>query len=503
MATYFSFLKAKPLYTTVGILAVLAVGYAVFFRTGGPAEELLVVHPGDFLQQVSVSGKVVSAQEVDLGFSQGGRVAGVYVKVGQKVSVGTTLASIENGDLRAGVLQKQAALETQQAKLASLKAGTRPEEVAVSESEVASAAAALVNAIQDAYRAADASVRNTTDQFLNNPRTNPQLTFPVSDSQLKAKVETERSSAEVLLTSWQSAVLGLTADSDLAVASQSGQKNLSQIAALLSDANVALNHGISSPSIPQATLDGYISAVATARANINTAISALSSGVTTLDTAKKNLALAKAGATAEDIASQEAQVNVAKADLANAQALLAKTIITAPFSGTVTLVDAKVGSIASSNATQISLIAADSLQIESYVPEINVAVITVEDGATATLDAYGESTPFEAKVVSVDPAETVRDGVSTYKTILQFLSQDARIRSGMTANVVITTDKREGVLSVPQGIIVERDGKKYVQTKTSDAMVEREVTTGEVSSSGNIEILSGLSDGDVVVLSGK
>jgi len=503
MATYFSFLWGKTLYLGVGVVIVATLGYAVFFRQSGPAEELLVVRPADFLQQVSVSGKVVSAQEVDLGFSQGGRIAGVYVKVGQKVGAGATLATIENGDLRAGVLQKQAALESQQAKLASLKAGTRSEEIAVSESKVASAVTALVNEIQDAYRVADASVRNTTDQFLNNPRTNPQLTFPVSDSQVKTKVESGRVGAEVMLTVWQGAIAGLTPDSDLAAATSDAQKNLSQVAAFLSDANVALNRGLSNPSTPQATLDSYISAVATARTNVNTAISALSSAATTLDTAKKNLALAKAGSTAEDIASQEAQVNVAKADLANAQALLAKTIITAPFSGTVTLVEAKVGSIASANATQISLIAADSLQVESYVPEINVAMIAVGDRATATLDAYGESVPFDVKVVSVDPAETVRDGVSTYKTILQFLGQDARIRSGMTANVVITTDKREGVLSVPQGIVSERDGKKYVQVKTDDAITDREVVPGEVSSSGNIEILSGLSDGDVVVLSGK
>jgi multidrug efflux pump subunit AcrA (membrane-fusion protein) len=70
----------------------------------------------------------------------------------------------------------------------------------------------------------------------------------------------------------------------------------------------------------------------------------------------------------------------------------------------------------------------------------------------------------------------------------------------MTANVRIKTDEREGVISVPQGIVSDRDGKKYVRVQVGDDFQEREITVGAVSSLGNIEVLSGLSEGDVVVL---
>jgi multidrug efflux pump subunit AcrA (membrane-fusion protein) len=118
-----------------------------------------------------------------------------------------------------------------------------------------------------------------------------------------------------------------------------------------------------------------------------------------------------------------------------------------------------------------------------------------------TLDAYGVEVPFEATVVSVDPAETIRDGVSTYRAILQFSEQDERIRSGMTANVIITADRREGVIAIPQGAIISRDGKKIVRIKVGEETLEREVTVGEVSSIGSTEITSGLSEGDRVVIS--
>jgi HlyD family secretion protein/macrolide-specific efflux system membrane fusion protein len=110
---------------------------------------------------------------------------------------------------------------------------------------------------------------------------------------------------------------------------------------------------------------------------------------------------------------------------------------------------------------------------------------------------------FAARVASIDPAETVRDGISTYRTLLTFEQADARIRPGMTANISIVADKRDNVISVPQKIITIREGKKLVKVKRGDIFEDREVTTGAVSSVGTIEILSGLSVGDVVLLSEK
>ena len=147
------------------------------------------------------------------------------------------------------------------------------------------------------------------------------------------------------------------------------------------------------------------------------------------------------------------------------------------------------------------MISSGVFQIESFVPEVNIALIEVGDNAKVTLDAYGSGVVCEAAVASIDPAETIRDGVSTYKTILEFAEDDPRIRSGMTANVRIMTDEREGIISIPQGLVLERDGKKFVVVKAGEGVEEREITVGAVSSLGNIEIVNGLSEGDQVVLS--
>ncbi len=60
------------------VFAVIGLGgYILFFRGGAPEVQTIVIAPSPFMQQVSVSGRVVAAQDVDLGFSQGGRVSRV------------------------------------------------------------------------------------------------------------------------------------------------------------------------------------------------------------------------------------------------------------------------------------------------------------------------------------------------------------------------------------------------------------------------------------------
>src|SRR3989338_8594083 len=364
MSTLLSTLRKNPLlYGLIVVAVVVGGGFLLFGKDSSP-EEFLTVTKGDFVQEVSVSGKVVAVQDVDLGFAQGGRVARVYAKVGDVVAAGAALAELENGDLRAAVLQKEAALEAQQAKLTALKQGTRPEEIAVLESSVESAAAALGQAdralleeIQDAYRSADDAVHNQIDQFFMNGRTaNPQITFLTADSQIESNLEFERLTIESVLSDWEENVAVLSATSDLLAAAGTAQKNLDRVSALLARANTALNRAIATQSISQTTIDGYVVDVAGARSSINTEIAALTSAITaqkdsiaTLDTAKKNLALKKAGTVQADIDAQAAQVKAAEADLENARAQLGKAIMRAPFTGVITKMDLKAGAIASAN----------------------------------------------------------------------------------------------------------------------------------------------------------
>jgi len=192
---------------------------------------------------------VIAAQDVNLGFSQGGRISRVYVRVGDAVGAGRVLAETENGDLRAIILQKKAALEREKATLASLEAGTRGEEIAVAEAEVRSdetaylqTKSAILDEIKDAYTTSDDVVHNKVDQFFSNPRsTSPQLVPFINDSGLKNSLENERVLIETVLSTWQGEIARLTEDSDLPLAVSRAGDNLAKVSSLLAKANAALN----------------------------------------------------------------------------------------------------------------------------------------------------------------------------------------------------------------------------------------------------------------------
>jgi HlyD family secretion protein len=471
-------------YGVVG-LAVLVLGGYFYFERGNSSEATFVVTSGDFVQKVSVSGTVIATRDVDLGFAANGRIVGTYAKVGQRVYAGTILAQAENGDLVADLAQAKA-------DLALLMSGTRPEEIAVATISVANAEFALINAIRSAYTASDDAVRNKTDSFFTNPRIDPKLSFAVSNASLQYLVESERFSVESVLLEWALLTENLTNANARDLAGKA-QSYLTQVTALLSDANSALNQGIPDQTTSASAISSYITTLATARTSVNSAVSALTTAVTTLDSAQKNLILKEAGATSDAITAQKAKV-------ANAQAALAKTYIAAPFTGIVTRMNAKVGEIVSPTTSLISMQSDGIFQIETYIPEIVISGVTVGNSATTTLDAYGPSIEFPATVVAVDPAETIKDGVPAYKTTLSFLKADSRIRSGMTANVVINIGVLLDAVVIPSGAIGNKNGVQYVSIFSDGNVTSRTVITGTSPALGQTEILSGVSSGDVILL---
>src|SRR4051812_17503093 len=138
MSKWFARIRRTSPWYIAGAFVVLGGGYYLFFGGSSDLGSSITVSTGDFRQQVAVSGTVIAANAVNLGFAQSGRIASTRVAVGERVGAGEVLAETENGDLRAAVVQKQAALAAAEANLASVTAGTRPEQVVIDQAAVAS-----------------------------------------------------------------------------------------------------------------------------------------------------------------------------------------------------------------------------------------------------------------------------------------------------------------------------------------------------------------------------
>lgn len=497
----------------VFLIIVLMGGAAAahYLQPKPPVYKFEKVERRDIKQEVSVTGRVKPAQDVDLAFEKGGRVAHVYARVGDKVRAGALLAGLENNDVFAKIDEAKARLSAEEAKLRQLKQGTRSEEIDVQKTKVANAKIAFDNSVKtllvamdDAYTKADDAVRNKTDKFFTNPRTaNPQITFFLNDSGLQTTLETSRSDIEKMFVVWNSE----KSSSDTR-SSGATKTRLVQIKTFLDKSALALSTTLPSGSLTQSVLDGYKTDVSTARANINIAISALDAAeqayrVTESGVAleESNLAFKEAPTETNTISAQEAVVAQAQASVRSFEAEVEKTLLRTPIAGTVTKQDVKLGEIVSPNVPLVSIISKSKLEIEAFIPEADIAKIHIGDHASTTLDAYGDTVIFPAVVVSVDPAETLIEGVATYKTTFRFNEDDARVKSGMTANIDILTEEKVGVLSLPQRVLIRKENEVFAKVLENGIEKEIPVKTGLRGSDGYAEILSGLTEGQQVIVS--
>ena len=515
MSKFLNYLRNHLISVIVILLILAGVGsYFAFFRAKKDVLEVVLARRGDLIQEVSVTGRVKPARAVDLAFEKSGKVLRVYSEVGDRIRTGDLIVSLESGDLLADLEGARANLQAEEAKLQQIQSGTRPEEIRVQEEKVRSAESALADAkegfvddLKDAYTKSDDAVRNKVYQFVTNPKSqNPQLNY-TGNSQLQLDIQNEILLLEDMFDEWRGSLAEISNFSLLSAKRVEAERNLARVKIFLEKVSAWLSSLNVSTGLTQTVLDGYKSDVSTGRTNINTAASNITSGAekiksadSALSVARSELDLKKAGSRPEEISAQAAKVRSALSSVSGIEADLAKNSIRSPINGIVTKQEAKSGEVAQTNAIIVSVISDAKYQIESQVPEADIAKLHVGDEASVTLDAYSSDTVFKAKIVKIDPAEVIVEGVPTYKTILEFSDSSDLIKSGMTANADILAAKKENVLFIPERALIEKDSKKFIKIKKGEEVIETEVTSGFRDSFGNIEILNGATEGDLIVI---
>jgi len=509
-------LMKKPAFYIPLVILIFIIIFSFFGHSSTPNYDVIVAKRGNIVQEVSVTGQVKSQEQIDLAFEKGGRISSVNVSVGNKVSSGQILLRLVDDDIVAQLSQAQADAAAQESKLEQLQIGTRPEELQVTEAKVASAQVALDNTerslvsdIQSAYTQSDDAVRNKVDQFFTNPRgSNPVLSFSIDNFQLKTNLETSRLSVEAMLLNWQSSLNNLSISGDLSSYYTSAKNNLDQVRAFLDKAALAVNSAAASVSLSQTTIDGWKSSVSAGRSSLDVAIASLSTAENAFQTAASDLALSqqelnleKAGSTAQEIAGQQAAVDQAEASVRNYQAQVDKSILRSPINGIVTRQDANVGEIIPANINLVSLNSENKFKIEANIPETDITKVKIGDTAKITLDAFGSDVIFDATVIAIDPAETIIEGVATYKTTFQFSKEDVGIKAGMTANIDILTEERDNVIVLPQRAVVSQNSEKIVKVLGKNGSInDVQVEIGLKGSDGNVEITKGINEGDQATL---
>ncbi|MEK7097846.1 MAG: efflux RND transporter periplasmic adaptor subunit [Patescibacteria group bacterium] len=284
-------------------------------------------------------------------------------------------------------------------------------------------------------------------------------------------------------------------------ASLSYDTNVATAQNSLTQANVNLANAIISAQ------NSYSSAVINGGQQIDSAQAKVDSALKAWELAKVQLSKTESPARSEDIRAAEAQVAQVQAALESAALQIDNSVIKAPLDGIITGINYEEGEDSSSGKAAIAMLGENNLEIEVLISETDVAKVNKNNEAEITLDAFGDDRKLKAFIVSIDPAETIIQEVIYYKVNVAFADAKetlADVRSGMTANVLITTNKKDSVLIIPSRAIIERaDGVKIVRILADDGINEVPVGIGIKGDAGKIEIISGLKEGDIVVTSIK
>ena len=506
------FLRSKTGIALVIVIALAAIWF-FFLRPAGSTYQFVTVRRGSITEVVNVTGNVTSTENVTLGFENAGTIAAVYYQDGASVPQGAVIAKLDTGQLEAQLAQAQANVDAEQATLANMEAGPTPQNVAVSQTAVASAEqtlknsyASVPNAISGAYANANDAVRNQLNSFFTNAETeNPQLTFQVSDSQLVNDITSERAGASYLLNAWQPQVQALGTASPSSTLDAALTTALANLASVKTFLGTALDAVVNATNMSQALSASYktditaaLNEVNTSVGNLNTLAQGIASEKASIAQAEAALNLTLAGSTQQEIDAQKAQVEQAQANVQAIQASIENSSIVAPMSGVVTTQNAKVGEVAAAGVPMVTLITPNALEIDAYVPEVDIGKIAVNDPVTITLDAFPGET-FSGKVFFVDPAETIVSGVVDYEIKVSFSKNDPRLKSGLTANLNIMTQTDQNVLILPQYAVIQNTSGTFVEIMKNGATVQIPVTLGISDNNGNVEIASGTTEGEQVV----
>ena len=226
------------------------------------------------------------------------------------------------------------------------------------------------------------------------------------------------------------------------------------------------------------------------------------------ENAQNNLDSAKA-----NVEQIQAQIKQSEIEVNTAATNLNYTKITSPIDGTVISIPVSVGQTVNANQTTPTIIQVADLDTMLIKPEISEGDITkIKPGMKVQFTTLAEPDEiYQAEIASVDPALTTltdneySESVSDTNAIYYYANvlvpnPEHKLQIGMTTQNTIITAQKQHVLVVPTLAIQKRNGQNSVQILDGDKVVEKIVQIG-LHDDINTEILSGLNEGDNVILS--
>jgi RND family efflux transporter MFP subunit len=419
--------------------------------SSAPAQSVTVatVETTSVNRSLEATGSVAAFEMIPVSPQATGlQIKEILVDKGDVVKAGQLMARLDDSVLQAQLAQSKASETQAEARLAELRAGTRTEEIAQAEARLDKARASL--------RETQASI----------PRQIEQAEAQVASAQARLNLAENRYRSNESLVS-QGAV---TRD--------------------------RFNEALSEYRSAQASLSEAQQRLAQARNTNNPEIDQLAAAAREAEQQVNQL---RAGSRQEVISQAEAQLAQAKAQVQATTAQLGNTRVLAPATGQVAERNARVGDVSSSSTKLFTIIQNGRLELLLKVPATDLKQIRPGQSVKIRSETNSKLS-IEGKVREIEPLVNEESRQATLRVDLP--AEDS-LRPGMFLRAAITTSAAQGLTVPSKAVLPQADGSSVVYRVQGDGTVKAQpVKLGEIMSGDRIEIKSGLSMGDRVVVKG-
>lgn len=478
------------------IYGVLLAVVAFFLFTGDEVapETEVVTLPSVEVRSVSdlASGRVFTAvgsveavSEAKLQTESGGRVTSVLADIGDTVSAGTILATLENNSERASLLQAQGSYEAAVAGAEQSDSGVRGSEIALTSAKEAARAEA-----RSSYSAVNDILITTIDQFYSEPQSPALPGVRVSGN--TSFLSAERIAFQTIMPQWQTAVAA-NDESNLNALLLQSEANVVRMITLLDNFIQISSDARTADTLLGQPLTSYSASLLARRSQLNQVYSGLQSTRSNLTSAEEGFLRASIGGTSGELSLANAQVKIALGSLRAAQANYEKTLVRTPISGVVNAMYLKAGDYVSPSAPAAIVANNNGLEIKTAVNQEDSLKLAIGDTVSIDRTATGTIT---ALAEAIDP--------STGKVAVNIsVAADTTLQNGTTALITFTA-KTEVVtteISLPLSAIKMTGSGPVVFSVDGEPsqLTSIPVTLGPVSGS-NVLVTEGITlDSKIVV----
>ncbi len=499
---------------TALVTAALGLALASCTSTSTPPPRTAKVQRAALTTGVSATGALSAISEQNIGFPKGGQLTAVSVKVGDHVTAGQVLAAVDPFPYRQALGQAQGQLRQQQAALG--KATSSPLVQGTQDS------LAQAQTVLDATRNQADATASLDDAAIS--RAKKQLSFDgdvqdQAEHQLSKDQDACDGSPDAGSPTTTGAVAPVAAPPNPACSAVAPDKQAVTAAkrAVVAD-RTALESARKKKDVDEAS--GELAVANSQQAVVsaqNNAASASSDRPFTID-------------------GQAGVVQTAQAAVAQAQRDLDRTTLRAPVDGTVAAVNGAVGEVLapSSGTTALApgsdspipgagaaaaaaagaaaaspsrpggsqfLVLDDIHELRLVVPfgESDATQIAPAQKVNITLDAVPDLSPT-GTVLSVAPSGTAISGVISYYVTITVDGSDPRLKDGLTAHAAVVTNETDNVLTVPNAAVRKDAGKSTVTVLGADGAQRSVPFTPGIVGDRSTQVVSGLQEGQQVVL---